>query len=69
LVPADGQTARATQPHPVDIFVPHDQAETSVAAALTAGGQMVDNSHAPAWWTLADPEGNEVDIATWRGRD
>ncbi|MGA9597034.1 MAG: VOC family protein [Acidimicrobiia bacterium] len=53
----------------IDIFVPHDQAEARVATALTAGGRMVDNSHAPAWWALADPEGNEVDIATWRGRD
>jgi hypothetical protein len=23
----------------------------------------------PAWWTLADPEGNEVDIANWKGRE
>jgi hypothetical protein len=24
--------------------------------------------HAP-WWTLADAEGNEVDVAPWMGRD
>lgn len=53
----------------VDIFVPHDQAEDRVAAALAAGGRLVSDDHAPAWWTLADPEGNEVDIATWMGRD
>ena len=23
----------------------------------------------PQWATLADEEGNEVDVATWRGRD
>jgi len=53
----------------VDIFVPHDQAEVRVAAALAAGGRLVSDDLAPAWWTLADPEGNEADIATWMGRD
>jgi 4a-hydroxytetrahydrobiopterin dehydratase len=53
----------------VDVSVPHDQAEARVAAALAAGGRLVTDEHAPAWWTLADPEGNEVDIATWMGRD
>jgi hypothetical protein len=24
---------------------------------------------APSWWTLADVAGNEVDIATTKGRD
>jgi 4a-hydroxytetrahydrobiopterin dehydratase len=53
----------------VDVFVPHDQAEARVAAALQAGGRLVNDENAPAWWTLADPEGNEVDVATWMGRD
>ncbi len=53
----------------IDVGVPHDQAEARVAAALAAGGTMVRDAFAPAWWTLADPEGNEVDIATWQGRD
>jgi 4a-hydroxytetrahydrobiopterin dehydratase len=53
----------------VDVFVPHDQAETRIAAALTAGGRLVSDDHAPAWWTLEDAEGNEVDVATWMGRD
>lgn len=53
----------------VDVFVPHDQAEARVAAALAAGGRLVDDRHAPGWWTLADPEGNEVDMASWVGRD
>ena len=25
--------------------------------------------HAPMWWTLADAEGNEADVATTLGRD
>lgn len=53
----------------IDVGVPHDQAEARVAAALAAGGTLVSDEHAPTWWTLADPEGNEVDIATWLGRD
>jgi 4a-hydroxytetrahydrobiopterin dehydratase len=52
----------------IDVFVPHDQAEARVAAALAAGGRLVGD-HAPTWWTLADAEGNEVDVATWMGRD
>lgn len=53
----------------IDVGVPHDQAEARVAAALAAGGRLVSDRYAPSWWTLADPEGNEVDLATWIGRD
>jgi 4a-hydroxytetrahydrobiopterin dehydratase len=53
----------------VDVFVPHDQAEARVAAAIEAGGRLVTDEHAPSWWTLADREGNEVDVASWAGRD
>jgi len=53
----------------VDVSLPHDRAEARIAAALAAGGRMVNGKFAPAWWTLADAEGNEVDVATWMGRD
>ncbi|MDT5102575.1 MAG: 4a-hydroxytetrahydrobiopterin dehydratase [Mycobacterium sp.] len=53
----------------VDISVPHDQAEARIAAAIAAGGNLVSDANAPAWWTLADAEGNEADVATWMGRD
>jgi 4a-hydroxytetrahydrobiopterin dehydratase len=53
----------------VDVWVPHDQAEARVSAAIAAGGLLVSDEHAPAWWTVADAEGNEVDVATWMGRD
>jgi 4a-hydroxytetrahydrobiopterin dehydratase len=52
----------------VAIWVPHDQAEARVAAALAAGGRMVREAFAPSWWTLADAAGNEADIATTLGR-
>ncbi|MGW4393675.1 VOC family protein [Amycolatopsis nivea] len=53
----------------VDVWVAHDEAEARVAAAVAAGGRIVSDRFAPAWWTLSDAEGNTVDIATWRGRD
>jgi 4a-hydroxytetrahydrobiopterin dehydratase len=53
----------------IDVYVPHDQAEARVAAALAAGGHVVSDENAPGWWTLADAEGNEVDVASWPDRD
>jgi 4a-hydroxytetrahydrobiopterin dehydratase len=53
----------------VDLSLPHDQAEARVAAGLAAGGRLLSDAHAPMWWALADPEGNEIDIATWQGRE
>ena len=49
--------------------MPHDEAEARVAAAIAAGGRLVSEAHAPAWWTLADPEGAEVGVTTWMGRE
>ncbi|MEW5830538.1 MAG: VOC family protein [Chloroflexota bacterium] len=53
----------------VAIWVPYEQAEARIAAALAAGGRMVRDEFAPSWWTLADAAGNEADIATAKGRD
>ncbi len=53
----------------LDISVPHDEAPARIEAALTAGGTLVSDSHAPAFWVLADAEGNEACITTWQGRD
>jgi 4a-hydroxytetrahydrobiopterin dehydratase len=51
------------------VWVPPEQAEGRVAAALAAGGRLVRDDHAPAWWTLADAAGNEADVATVLTRD
>jgi 4a-hydroxytetrahydrobiopterin dehydratase len=51
------------------VWVPYEQAEARIAAALAAGGRMVRDEFAPSWWTLADAAGNEADIATTNGRD
>jgi 4a-hydroxytetrahydrobiopterin dehydratase len=48
-----------------DVFVPADQAPARVEAALAAGGRLVDDAHAPAWWSLASPDNHGVDIASW----
>ena len=53
----------------VAVWVPPEQAEARIAAALAAGGRIVRDQYAPSWWTLADPAGNEADISTTRGRD
>jgi 4a-hydroxytetrahydrobiopterin dehydratase len=53
----------------VAVWVPPEQAEARVAAGLAAGGRMVRDRFAPAWWTLADAAGNEVDVATVESRD
>ncbi len=53
----------------VAVWVPYEQAEPRIAAALAAGGRMVRDEFAPSWWTLADASGNEADIATTMGRD
>ena len=51
------------------IWLPHDEAEGRLAAALAAGGRVVRDEYAPSWWTLADAAGNEIDISTATGRD
>ena len=53
----------------IAIWVPIEQAEARVAAALAAGGHVVRDGQAPSWWTLADAAGNEVDISSVKGRD
>jgi 4a-hydroxytetrahydrobiopterin dehydratase len=49
----------------VDVSVAREHAEARLAAALAAGGRIVDDSGAPAHWTLADPAGNRVCICAW----
>jgi 4a-hydroxytetrahydrobiopterin dehydratase len=53
----------------VEVWVPHDQAEARLAAAIAAGGHLVSDKHAPSWWVLADAEGNEACIGTWQSRE
>jgi 4a-hydroxytetrahydrobiopterin dehydratase len=52
-----------------DITVAHEEAEPRVRAALAAGGVLVSDAEARAFWLLADAEGNEVCVCTWQDRD
>ena len=49
----------------VDIQVPHDVAEQRIAAAVAAGGVVVDDSRAPWTTVIADPDGNKACIGTF----
>ena len=53
----------------LDISVPHDVAQERLDAALRAGGELRSAAAAPAFWVLADAEGNEACVCTWQGRD
>jgi len=48
----------------IDLWVPHDVADERIAAAVAAGGRVVDDSPAPSFTVLADPEGNRVCVCT-----
>ena len=49
----------------IDVSVAREHAEARLAAALAAGGRIVEDSNAPAGWILADRAGNRVCIAAW----
>jgi len=49
----------------VDVSVAREHAEARLATALAVGGRIVDDSHAPQFWILADRAGNRVCIAAW----
>ena len=53
--------------HP-DIWVDPAQAQARIEAALAAGGTLVSDAHAPSFWVLADPQGNNACICTWQER-
>lgn len=49
----------------VDISVAREHVGARLKAAVTAGGRIVDESHAPSHWTLSDQAGNRVCICAW----
>jgi len=44
-------------------------ADERIAAAVATGGSIVDDSAAPSFTVLADPDGNRACICTSLGRD
>ena len=53
----------------IDLTLPHDEVRTRLDRALAAGGTLLSDATAPSFWVLSDPEGNEVCLCTWQGRD
>jgi 4a-hydroxytetrahydrobiopterin dehydratase len=49
----------------IDVSVAREHVEARLKAAVAAGGRIVDDSHAPSHWTLADQAGNRVCICAW----
>ncbi|GAB3252296.1 4a-hydroxytetrahydrobiopterin dehydratase [Nocardioides dilutus] len=51
-----------------DVVVPIEVAQERIDAALAAGGTLVTDEHAPAFWVLADRHGNKACVCTPEGR-
>ena len=49
----------------IDVSVARERVKARLEAAVAAGGHIVDESHAPSYWTLADRAGNRVCICAW----
>jgi 4a-hydroxytetrahydrobiopterin dehydratase len=51
-----------------DVWVPADEGERRVQAALEAGGTLVSDAAAPSYWVLEDADGNRHCVCTRAGR-
>jgi 4a-hydroxytetrahydrobiopterin dehydratase len=52
-----------------DLQIDPAEVQPRIAAAIAAGGRLVSDAAAPSYWVLADPDGNNVCLCTWQGRD
>lgn len=48
----------------IDLWIPEEQLEARINAAVKAGGVLIDDSQKPSFVVLADPEGNKVCLCT-----
>jgi 4a-hydroxytetrahydrobiopterin dehydratase len=48
----------------VDVWVPPEVADQRIAAAVVAGGVVVDDSQAPSFTVIADQDGNKACVCT-----
>ena len=48
-----------------DLWIDPAQVQPRIDAAIAAGGRLVSDEQAPAYWILADPEGNKICLCTW----
>ncbi len=66
--PGSAGGGEAPQRWHLDLRVPPEQVQPRMDAALAAGGTLVADDEAPAFWVLADPQGNKVCLTTWQER-
>ena len=52
----------------LDLWLAPEVADDRIVAAVASGGSIVDDSEAPSFTVLADPDGNRVCICTATGR-
>jgi 4a-hydroxytetrahydrobiopterin dehydratase len=52
-----------------DLWLAPEAAQERITAAVAHGGRVIDDSQAPAFIVLADPDGNKVCVCTCLGRD
>ena len=48
----------------LDVWVPPEVAEERIAAAVAAGGTVVDDTQAPSYTVIADQDGNKACVCT-----
>ena len=48
----------------IDVWVSPETADERIAAAVAAGGLIVDDSHAPSYTVIADQDGNKACVCT-----
>lgn len=60
-----GETKALRHAMHIDVSLAREHVAARLEAALAAGGRIVDESHAPSHWTLADRAGNRVCICAW----
>jgi len=65
---ATGEHETPRQRWHFDLWLAPEVAEERITAAVSWGGTVVDDSHAPSSTVIADPDGNRVCIATCLGR-
>ncbi|MGA8257550.1 MAG: 4a-hydroxytetrahydrobiopterin dehydratase [Nocardioides sp.] len=65
---APSATSAAAQRWHLDVTVAPETAERRVRAAVEAGGTLVSDARKPAFWVLADAQGNQACICTPLGR-
>lgn len=51
-----------------DVWVPHDEGKRRLQAVLDAGGRLISDRAAPAYWVVEDADGNRSCICTAAGR-